>query len=111
MQLAEPVREAGAGCLGRDPLTPRLLGEVIRDLDLGATALDVHQPAVTDELAGLVELHRPQPEAMLALVSDEPLDRSARPFDGRRRPAWNESHDVVPPKDALVQRRRVVGAE
>src|SRR6266545_4703760 len=69
-ELAEAVVETRACRLGRQTAAPPFLREVVRDLDLGTPALDVHQAAVADELTGRAELHRPQPEAVLPLVAD-----------------------------------------
>src|SRR5205814_5318190 len=76
--LAKAIRKARARGLGRIATTPPFLSEVVRDLDLGAASFDQEQTAVTNELAGLLQLHGPESEAVLALVRDESFDRRAR---------------------------------
>src|SRR6185503_11918699 len=94
-ELAEAIVEARGSRLGRQATAPPLLREVVRDLDLGTLALDVHETAVADELARRAELDGPQAEAVLALVADEALDRAARALHRRRCAARDELHRVL----------------
>src|SRR5258705_4000400 len=110
-ELAEAVVEAGARRLGREAQAPPVVGEVVRDLDLGTVALDVDEPAVPDELTGRPQLHRPQAEAVLALVSDEPLDGATRALDRRRGAARDELHRLLVAENALVQHLGVADLE
>src|SRR5258705_11261589 len=110
-ELAEAVVEAGARRFGREAAAPPLLREVVRDLDLGTLALDVDEPAVPDELTGRAQLDRPQAEAVLALVSDEPLDGATRALDRRRGAARDELHRLLVAAHALVQHLRVADLE
>src|SRR5712692_11158658 len=110
-ELAEAVVEARAGRLGRETTAPPLLREVVRDLDLRTPAFDVHQAAVTDELAGRAELDRPEAKAMLALVADEALDRAARALERGRNAARDEAHRLLVAEDALMQHFGVADLE
>src|SRR6266545_2142123 len=97
----QPEVEAGPRGLGREAAAPPLLGEVIRDLDLRAATLDVHESAVADQRSGRTQLHRPQPETVLALVTHESLDRGARALDRWRRAARDVPHDLL-----IIRRER-----
>src|SRR5205809_2681126 len=94
-ELAEAVVEARARGFGREAAAPPLLREVVRDLDLRTFSFDVHEAAVTDELAGRAQLDRPEAEAVFAFVTDEALDRAARASERRRRAARAETHRLL----------------
>src|SRR5437867_4507268 len=110
-QLAEAVVEARACRLGREAPSPPLLREVVRDLDLRTSSLDVHEAAVADELAGRAQLDRPQAETVFALMADEALDRAARALERRRRAARDEAHRLLVTEHALVQHLGVADLE
>src|SRR6266542_1607602 len=110
-KLAEAVVETRARGFGAEATAPPFLRQVIRDLDLGTPALDVHEPAVADELAGRAELGRPQAEPVLALVTDEALDCAARTLDRRRRAARYEPHRLLVAEHTLVQQLGVADLE
>ena len=76
-ERAERGGKAGTGGLGRVPPAPGRPLELVDELDVGAGAVDVDDPADADHLAGVAQLDRPQAEAV----------RSAGPrSSARRRP-------------------------